>query len=384
LNPFARCDVITRIFSRGETEVKRLQGKTVAILLVAGIAGIAMVAGCAKKDVKQEVVATVNGDEIRVTELREALGSPAGVFAVTNIPAEKKKEALDRLVGLRVLAQDARSRGLDNTPEFKEILRQNVQGALISAYFRKEVEAKVKLDDDKEVKAEAAKLKETKAAASDADAMARASKMVADARIRKLQEDLVASAKKETGAAVDQATIDRIGKGESVPDNAVLGTAGDEKVLYGDVKKVLQGFAQGQGPNGARDLSKNPAAIANVVNRELVGKALAAYAKKQGVESSDWYKWARQDLERNILVNLLADKVVVKDIAVTDKEIEAAYNQHAAEMVRNGKKIPLSAVKEQIRGFIQNEKRRKAFDEYIAEQKKKAKITVDEAVLGKV
>jgi len=364
--------------------VKRLQGKTVAILLAAGIAVVALAAGCAKKDVKQEVVATVNGEDIRVAELREALGSPAGVFAVTNVPAEKKKEVLDRLVGGRMLAQEARSRGLDNTPEFQEIFRQNEQGVRINALFRKEIDAKVKLDDDKEVKAEAAKLKEAKSATSDADAMAQASKTVAEARIRKLQEDLVAAAKKETGAAVDQATIDRIGKGESVPDTAVLGTAGDEKVLYGDVKKMLQRFAQGQGPDGARDLMKNPAAIANVVNRELTGKALSAYARKQGIESSDWYKSARQELERNILLNLMADKVVAKDIVVTDKEIEAAYNEHSGEMMQQGKKIPLSAVKEQIRAFLQNEKRRKAFDEYVAEMKKKAKITVNEAVLGKV
>ena len=384
MNPFAECDVITRIFTRGEPEVMRLQRKTVAILLAAGIAVVGLAAGCSKKDVNQEVVATANGEDIKVLDLREILGSPAGVFAVTNVPAEKKKEALDRLVAGRLLAQEARSRGLDNTPEFKEILRQNEQGALISAFFRKEIEAKVKLDDDKEVKAEAAKLKEAKTAASDADALAQATKTVAEARIRKLQEDLVAAAKKETGATVDQATIDRIGKGESLPDNAVLGTAGDEKVLYGDVKKVLQGFAQGQGPQGAQDLMKNPAAIANVVNRELVGKALAAYAKKQGIASSDGYKVARQDLERNILIARLADNVSAKAAPVTDQEIDAVYKEHEKEMVQNGKKIPLSAVKEQIRAFLQNDKRRKALDALIAELKTKAKITVNDAVLAKV
>ena len=371
--------------SRGERSVKRLERKTIAILLAAGIAAGALATGCAKKDVKQEVVATVNGEDIKVGELREFLGSPAGVFAVANIPVEKKKEALDRLISSRLLAQDARSRGLDNTAQFREIFRQNEQGARISALFRKEIEAKVKLDDDdKDVQAEVAKLKEAKNAASGADALALAKKTVAENRIRKLQEELIATAKKETGAAVDQAVIDRIGKGESVPDNAVLASAGDEKVLYGDVKKILQGMSSAGGPQGQQDLSKNPSVVANVVNRELVGKALAAYAKKQGIESSDGYKTARQDLERNILISLVADNVVAKDVKVTDKEIEAAYNEHAGEMVQNGKKIPLSAVKEQIRAFLQNDKRRKALDAYIAELKKKAKITVNDAVLAKV
>jgi hypothetical protein len=364
--------------------VKRLQWRAIAILLAAGIAGSVLAAGCAKKDVKQEVVATVNGEDIRVVDLREFLGAPAGVFAVTNVPVEKKKEALDRLVASRILSQVGRSRGLDNTAQFKEIYRQNEQGALISALLRKEIEAKVKLDDDdKEVKAEAARLKEAKPAPSDADASAQARKTIAEARIRKLQEELVATAKKESGATVDQAMIDRIGKGEALPDNAVLAAAGDEKVLYGDVRKTLQGMTQGGGPGMQQDLSKNPSAIGNVVNRDLVGKALAAYARKQGVEKSDGFKAARQDLERNILIGMVADNVVSKDMPVSDKEIETVYKDHSAEMVRGGKKIPLSAVKEQIRAFLKNEKRRKALEEYLAEQKQKAKITVDDAVLAK-
>jgi len=364
--------------------VKRLQRKSIAILLAAGIAG-GVLAGCAKKDVKQEVVATVNGEDIRVVDLREFLGAPAGAFAMTNVPVEKKKEALDRLISSRLLAQEARSRGIDNTPQFREILRQNEQGAIISSLLRKEIDAKVKLDDDdKEVKAEVAKLKEAKSAPSDADALAQARKTVAEMRIRKLQEELVNTAKKETGATVDQAMIGRIGEGEAVPDNAVLATVGNEKILYGDVKKVLQGMSQGGGPRMTQDLSRNPTVIANVVNREMVGKALSAYARKQGIETSGGYKMALQDLERNILISMVADNVMAKDVAVTDKEIEAVYKEHSAEMVRNGQKIPLSAVKEQIRAFLQNDKRRKALEEYVAELKKKAKITVNDAVLAKV
>jgi len=366
--------------------VKRGNGRTIAILLVAVLAVGAAAAGCAKKDVKQEVVAAVNGEDIRVVDLRERMGVPAGVFAVTEIPVEKKKEALDRLVAGRLLAQEGRSRGLDNTPEFKEIFRQNEQGALIGALLRKEIEAKVKLEDgDKEVQAEVARLKEAKAAESDADILARAKRKVAETRIRKLQEELLATARKETGATLDNAMIGRIGKGESVPDNAVLGTAGEEKVLYGDVKKALQGMVKGGGiPPGAPDLSKDPGMIANIADRELVAKSLSAYAKKQGIPGSDGYKTARQDLERNILIGMVADNVLARAAAVTDKEIEATYKEHEKEMMRDGKKVPLAAVKGQIRDFLQNDKRRKALDAYVAELKAKAKITVNDAVLAKV
>lgn len=360
--------------------MKRGKGKAIAILLAAGIAAGMLAAGCAKKDVKQEAVATMNGEEIRVVELRERLGVPVGLYAVTNLPADKKKEALDRLVAGRLLAQDARSRGLDNTPEFREIVRQNEPGVRISALFRKEVDSKLKVDE-KAVKAEADKIREANKGISDADASARATKAVADAQVRKIQEDLVATAKKETGTAIDQAAIDRIAKGERAPDNTVLATAGDEKINYGDVKRIIQ--AAGGAP-GQKDLARNPSVIGNILNRELTVRAVAAYAGKQGIDGTEWYRTAHKEMERSVLGNMVADEVGAKDVSVTDKEIGAAYAEHAQMLVRNGKKIPLSEVKEQLRAFLQNEKRRKAIDAYIAGLKAKAKITVNDAALAKV
>ena len=360
--------------------MEKTLGRAAAILFAAWISGGMIAAGCGSKDVRQEVVATVNGDDIRVVDLREPLGSPAGVFAVTYVPVEKKKEALDRLVAVRLLAQDARSRGLDNTPEFREIVLQNDPGIRIAALYRKEVSAKLTIEE-KDVKAEADRIREANKGIPEADATARATKAVAEGKIRKIQEELLAAAKKETGAAVDQATVDRIAKGETVPDNAVLASAGEEKIRYGDLKTLLP--AAGGGP-GQPDPARNPAMILNVVNRELGMRSLVAYAKKQGIDGSEWYRTARQDMERFILSSLDADKVAPKDMPVTGKEIEAAYAEHAQMLTRDGKKIPLSTVREQLRAFLQNEKRRKAIEEHVTEQKKKAKITVNEAALAKV
>jgi hypothetical protein len=363
--------------------VNRLQRKFLILLLAAGIAGGMFVAGCSSKDVRQETVATVNGDEIKVTELREFLGVPAGMFAVVDIPVEKKKEALDQLVTVRLLAQDGRSRGIDNTPEYKEILQRNDQLVRIKALVRKEIEGKLKVTD-KEIKAEIAKVKEANKGISDADAAARAVKSVSESGIRKIQEDLIAAAKKETAAAVDPKEVARIGKEEDVPDNVVLASAGDEKILYGDVKKILRGMAPAGTPQGQPDLSRNPVLVGNILERELTMRALAAYAKKQGVDGSEGYKSMRQEMERFVLRSMVADNVVAKNIEVTDKEIEAAYVEHSAMMVQDGKKVPLAMVKEQIRAAVRNEKGKKAIDAYIVELKKKAKITVNDAVLPKV
>jgi hypothetical protein len=354
------------------------------VLLAAGIAGGGLfVAGCASKDVRQEAVATVNGDEIKGIELREFLGVPAGMFAVVDIPVEKKKEALDQLVEVRLLAQEGRSRGIDNTPQYKEILQRNDQLVRIKALVRKEIEGKLKVTD-KEIKAEIAKVKEANKGISDADAATRAVKSVSDSPIRKIQEDLIAAAKKETAAAVDPKAVARIGKEENVPDSVVLASAGDEKILYGDVKKVLRGLSPGGAPHGQPDLSKNPVLVGNILERELTMRALAAYAKKQGVDGSEGYKSMRQEMERFVLRSLVADNVVAKNVEVTDKEIEAAYTEHSATMVRDGRKVPLAMVKEQIRAALRNEKGKKAIDAYLVELKKKAKITVNDAVLPKV
>ena len=353
------------------------------LLLAAGVASGMFITGCSSKDVRQQVVATVNGDEIKGSEIRESFGVPAGVFAIVEIPVEKKKEALDQLVTVRLLAQEGRSRGIDNTPEYKEILQRNDQLVRIKALVRKEIEAKLKVTNE-EIKAEIAKVKEANKGTSDADAAMRAVKSVSGSRIQKIQEDLIAAAKKETAAAADPMAVARIGKDENVPDNVVLASVGDEKILYGDVKRILLGLSQGGSPHGPADLSKNPVLVGNILERELTMRALAAYAKKQGVDGSEGYKSMRQEMERFVLQNMLTDNVVSQNVEVTDKEIEAAYAEHSAAMVRDGKKIPLAMVKEQIRAALRNEKRQKAIAAYNAELRKKAKITVNDAVLPKV
>jgi len=360
--------------------VNRLQRKFPILLLAAGIAAGMFVAGCSSKDVRQEAVATVNGDPVKISELREALGVPFGVFAVPDIPVDRKKEALDQLVAGRLLAQEGHSRGIDNTSEFREILQQNDPLVRIKALLRKEVEAKLKVTNE-EIKAEIAKVKEGNKGISDPDAVMAAVKSVSGSRIQKIQEELIAAAKKETAAAVDPTAMARIGKEGNVPDNVVLASVGDEKILYGDVKKILSGLSPG---GGQPDLSKNPVLVGNILERELTIRALAAYAKKQGVVDSEGYTSMRREMERFVLRGLTADNFVASNAEVTDKEIEAAYAEHSATMVRDGKKIPLAMVKGQIREALRNEKGRKVLDAYIAGLRKKAKITVNDAALPKV
>jgi len=153
-------------------------------------------------------------------------------------------------------------------------------------------------------------------------------------------------------------------------------------MTYGQVSKFLQAAAPG--PHGAEGLLKNPIAIQRVVDREAMGVALYSYEKKQGLDGSEWIKSVRAEMERAVLINLLAERVAGKDVSVTDKEIEGAYVEHGQMFVKDGKKIPLAQVKDQLRAFLENAKRRKALDEYVEALRKKAKITITEGVLPKV
>jgi len=357
--------------------VRNFRFGAAAILSVA----IAFGGGCSAKDAKNETVATVNGDEVKVVELREFLGSRGGVAAVTNLPVEKKKEGLDRLVAGLLLAQDARAKGLDNTDAFRTALSGNEKGIYINALLRKEIASRVKVKDS-DLKDETKKVRGADNSLSESDAASRAGQAIAEREIRKIEEELLAAAKKETPSTVDMETIGKIGKGGNVADDVALATVAGEKITYGQVRKVLQAAAPG--PHGAEGLLKNPIAIQRVVEREAMGVALFAYAKKQGLDGSEWLKSVRGEMERAVLINLLMEKVAAKDVSVTEKEIEAAYADHGQMFLRDGKKIPLAEVKGQLRAFLENGKRRKALDEYVESLKKKAKVTVNEGVLPKV
>jgi hypothetical protein len=372
--------------SKGEQNVNRRKGKFPVLLLAAGIAGGIFVAGCASKDVRQEVVATVNGDPIKGTELREILGVPAGVFAVADIPVEKKREALDQLVTARLLAQEGHVQGIDNTPEFNEVLRRNDQLVWIKALIRKEIEAKLKVTAE-DIKAEIDKVKKGNQEISDAGAAARAVKSLSGRRVEKIQANLVATAKKETGAAVDLQAVARIVKGENVPDDAVLASVGEEKILYADLNAILRGMDSSGTRHGQADPPRDPAMIDNILERELTMRALAAYAKKQGSGLSEGYEAMRQEMGRSVLQRLVTDNIAAKNVEVTDREIEAVYAEHTATIARDGKKIPSSMVamlKERIRAGLLNERGKTAVDAYVAGLKQKAKITVNDDILPKI
>jgi len=339
-----------------------------------------LAAACASPDVRNETVGQVNGEAIKAGELREFLGYRGGAVAASDVPVERKKEALDRLVAGRLLAQEARARGLDNTEEFRRAVTEGERDVLVAALFSREL-AKITVSG-KEAEEEAARLRQVDKNLPEKEAAARGRRAVFDRKARRVEEELVAAAKKALGPVVDQAAVERIVKGEAVGDETVLATAGTDRITYGAVKAVLAGAQAG--PHGGKDLFRNPVAIGRVIDREVTGRALAAYARKEGVAGSEWMAALRKDYERATLINLLAEKVIFQGVSVSDAEVRAAYDEHGQMFIREGKKIPFKDVEGQIRAFLENRKRRAAIEAYVDGLKKKAKITVNEGLLPKV
>jgi hypothetical protein len=352
------------------------------VLALAAAAAAWTVIGCSTPEIGSETVASVNGEDVKVRELREFLGVRGGAVSAEEIPTVTKREALDRLIAGRLLSQEARIKGLDNTSEFKNLVKENDVSVLLAALFRKEVASKIRISKG-DVSEQAKKLREADKALSEDNASIRARRMVSDAQIRKIEEELVAAARKEFPPKISQETIDKIAKGGKLADDAVLAAVVDDRVTYADVKRTLQRMSAAGG-HGNQDLATNPVAVGRIVDREVTARSLAALAGKHGIANSEWMKSARQDMERSILIDMLAEKEILKDIAVSEKEIGDAYAEHGQMFVRDGRKIPLAQVKEQIRGFLANEKRKRGIEAYVGGLKGKAKITVNEGILTKV
>lgn len=108
--------------------------------LLVAVGAASLVAGCHKAPTGQ-VVATVDGNEITLTELNAELGT-------MQIPpnADKKmvqNAALERIVERKLLANAARQEGIDQNPEYI-VRRQQLEDALLVQLLAKKIAGGVK------------------------------------------------------------------------------------------------------------------------------------------------------------------------------------------------------------------------------------------------
>ena len=358
-------------------------GKVVCAVVMAVVLIAAFLGGCSKNDFNKQVVATVNGEEISVLDAREYLGAPAGSFAFDGMQPDQKMMALDQLIGIRLAAQAGKAMGLDNTLEYKNIFEKNEIGVTADALIRRELIKKLKLNE-KEMKAEAEKIRKEKAGVTDADATLQASMAIMGRKLREIQKELIETARKETKAAIDNNALELIGKGERIPDNAVLASAGDEKIFFSDVEKVIRETPMLSSYYGQGNPEITRTMVEKVVEQGLILRSLKAYAARHGVEGSREYKTSVLNMERAIIANLMFENVVGTVMQASDEEVRAEYNRRVKEMQNKGQAPPYKEVKEQLREIVNNFKRQSVFEEYIEKLRNEGTVTVNEDIFQKL
>lgn len=349
---------------------------------MAAIAASVLIGGCSSDGAINEPVATVNGTRITVMEVREAIGIPGGLVAASMLDPGQKKKAIDQIIETRLLASEARAMGFDNTSEFKEILRSAEGNIAIKGLFRKELDIRGKKLES-EIEAAAKELSAKDKNLKPAEARFQAGQAVFDKKLGEIQREMTDAAQKAFPGKIESAVIAKIAGGEKFPDNTVVGSVGPDKMTYGEAKALVEKAMKGMKHPG-KDFTTDEATLGSVIGQDLGNRSLLSYAKQQGGEKGRWHDLDRSLLENSILIGLLAEKVVFKDISATDKEIENAYDEHKDTFTKAGKLVPLAEVRGQIANFIENDKKRKAIEAYIVPLKAKAKISITESMVSKI
>ncbi|MDB5420263.1 MAG: hypothetical protein JWR59_210 [Brevundimonas sp.] len=105
--------------------------RTVRILLIAASAS-ALLAACGPKTPSGQVVATVDGKEVTVTELRNELN---GFQAPTpQIRKQAEQQALNNIITRKVLAQAAEKQGIAKTPAFAQQLERTKENLVVQTW----------------------------------------------------------------------------------------------------------------------------------------------------------------------------------------------------------------------------------------------------------
>lgn len=118
--------------------------------VVLGVAACLLVAGCGKggKEPKGQVVATVNGQEITAIDLRNEMGDFRAPDAATRKAAERA--ALQQIIDRKLLAEVAKERKLDKTPDYVQQKRR-VDEAFIVRYWQTSIAKSVPAPSKEEV-----------------------------------------------------------------------------------------------------------------------------------------------------------------------------------------------------------------------------------------
>lgn len=121
-------------------------------IIAAALMAIAFVStGCGNTD--STVLARVNRSKITIADLKAQLAElPPQMQQAVMMDPKARREFIDDLIGIEVVLQEARRRGLDKDPEFKRRVDEFIKNELFNILLREELAGKVTFPSDKEVR----------------------------------------------------------------------------------------------------------------------------------------------------------------------------------------------------------------------------------------
>lgn len=111
---------------------------------------------------------------------------------------------------------------------------------------------------------------------------------------------------------------------ESNPDSIVIAQAGNWKLTYGDIKRIVSYYPKSQ----QKELLQNPRNMITLVRRLIQAKVLSDKAYSEGFDKRPDIKEQLELFTRDKLATAYVQEKVVKGIKVTDKDLRLYYRSH--------------------------------------------------------
>ncbi len=290
---------------------------------------------CSSKEEPKKggALATVNGENISVKDLREFLGVRAGAHRVFGVPRARMKSALESIIAGRLLASEGRKKGYDKDKAFMKRYEDAKNDLYISSLFREKVGNVVTVTEG-QIKDESKKIMEKEKKISEAEALQKATEGLYDKQFKESDNIIVAKAQKKISMKIKDETLKKISSGKTLVDSTAVATVNGDAVTYGEVKEEL-GNVAGHNVSG---LVKDVNALKAILKRISIKRGLLSYAMKEKVDERETFSQLKKNFENSLLVSLFIEKDLRKGLKVTVEEAKKEYDSHP-EMFIQGEQV---------------------------------------------
>jgi hypothetical protein len=315
---------------------------------------------CFEGKLDETVVASINGEEIRETELFFYLnkyGKSSDEFK----GEDGKRKLLDKLLEFKMMLVVSKKYGGEKDPIFIINYKNHLKSKYAELLRKKIADSITVTQDDVDIEfVESGKNDKRRPKEQIAEEKKELKKIL---YFKKYEETLKEELKKLRDASsinIDEDILDSLDKGESVEADAIVFEVNDEKISY----KRLGSLIPQDVRHSPKDKLRKKEFLNKFIAQEIEAFLLAKEAERLGLGESDiYFHLNNKEYYEKMLVNMLDyNKEFINDVyghvQVSDEEIEDYYNENKSKL---GKHETLLKVARLV--FNNGEDARAAFDE---------------------